>query len=101
MIKLHSALNGFEIHNLKNALESCGIACEVQGELRRPGMGELPVTECWVELWLIDEARQEEARRIVAEGIPGTQGPWRCDGCGETVEGQFGQCWSCGHERRS
>jgi predicted amidophosphoribosyltransferase len=23
---------------------------------------------------------------------------WTCPGCGETIEGQFTECWSCGHE---
>ena len=24
------------------------------------------------------------------------QAPWRCSGCGEDNEGQFGACWNCG-----
>jgi rubrerythrin len=25
--------------------------------------------------------------------------PWICPSCGETIEGQFDQCWHCGEER--
>jgi len=24
---------------------------------------------------------------------------WRCAGCGEDLEGQFGSCWKCGESR--
>ena len=65
MIRVHTSPNAVEIHNLKNVLESRGIECEIRGEFRRVGVGELPVTECWVELWIINEAEERSARRIL------------------------------------
>lgn len=48
-----------------------------------------------------DEA-YERAREIVlaalgADTQPGP--PWRCQGCGEEIEGQFSACWHCGESR--
>jgi hypothetical protein len=30
---------------------------------------------------------------------PNPAGPWSCPGCGETLEGQFTECWNCGAAR--
>jgi hypothetical protein len=48
MRKIYSSLNGLEVHNLKNVLESRGIACEVRGEYRRSAMGEIPISESFI-----------------------------------------------------
>jgi hypothetical protein len=24
---------------------------------------------------------------------------WACAGCGESIEGQFSECWNCGRDR--
>lgn len=98
MTILHSAPNGFEVHNLKNVLESSGIHCEVRGEFRKPGGGELPLNECWVELWLLDDGQLEDARRVLAEPSATSAAEWVCKRCNETVEGQFDRCWNCGRE---
>lgn len=60
--------------------------------------GELPPHECWPELWVIEAADWARARALVdAELAPADATPWTCPGCGETIEGQFAQCWHCGH----
>ena len=95
MLKLHSSLNTVEIHNMKNMLESSGIQCEVRGEHLKSGMGEIPFSECWTELWILDDRMKEEAERLI-EGKEGAQrGSWNCPKCGESVDGEFDQCWSC------
>ena len=58
----------------------------------------------WAELWILDESRREEARRLIAEfGSPseGQGTSWRCQNCGEKIEDQFGECWQCGTARPS
>ena len=50
MLKIHSSLNSMEIHNLKNVLENNGIRCEVRGEYRRAAIGELPISDSFIEL---------------------------------------------------
>ncbi|MDH3627609.1 MAG: DUF2007 domain-containing protein [Acidobacteriota bacterium] len=97
MTCIHSAPNGFEVHNLKNVLEASGIRCEVRGEFRKSGAGELPLNECWVELWLLDDARMDEAKKLLVDLQRTDRADWTCKGCGESVEGQFSRCWNCGH----
>jgi hypothetical protein len=39
-------------------------------------------------------------RRLLEElSSPSRGEPWRCLGCGEELEPQFGACWQCGHSR--
>jgi hypothetical protein len=68
MVKVHSAQIAAEIYNLRNVLESRGIRCEIRGEHLSAGMGALPFTECRTELWIVDDAMKDEAKRIIAEG---------------------------------
>ena len=87
------------VTQLKHVLDINGIACEVRGEYRGAGLGEIPVTEAWPELWVLDAPDVENARRIVREALEAgesDQPAWECPSCHEIIEGQFGKCWSCG-----
>ena len=82
---------------LRAVLQDHGIGCVVKNEYLLGGVGELPPTECWPELWILDDTHEararvliEEARIAVAEGEE-----WRCAGCGEWIEPEFGACWRC------
>jgi hypothetical protein len=99
MIQIHTSPNAVEIRNLKNVLEAEGIKCEIRGEFRKVAVGELPVNECWVELWLLDASAEEHARRIIADATASSLPAWKCPGCGEVIEGQFARCWNCQTER--
>ncbi len=79
-----------------------GIACLVRNEQLFAGMGEIPFTECYPELWVIDDDLFPRASSLLAqymrsddEGLPG----WTCRDCGEPVEGQFNACWNCNAPR--
>jgi len=99
MIKIHTAPTAVEIHNLKNALEHQGIACDIRGEFRRAAVGELPPNECWVELWIVEDSDEEASRRIMSQATSTAPPSWKCPGCDEVIEGQFGKCWKCQHDR--
>jgi len=99
MIQIHSSLNGIEIHNLKNVLEAGGISCEVRGEFRRSTMGEVPFTEAFVELWLLDDAQEQTARQLISEVSSHSSLPWTCPKCAEPIEAEFNQCWNCQSDR--
>lgn len=80
-------------------LRSNGIRCEVRNEFVGGAAGELPVFDCWPEVWVMDHAAAQAldliaALRSQAEGAAAPD--WRCRGCGERVDGQFGRCWNCG-----
>ncbi|MBI4646563.1 MAG: DUF2007 domain-containing protein [Bacteroidia bacterium] len=102
MVKIYSAPGPFLVHHLKNILESHGILCEIRGEARAIAMGEIPVGECWPELWLLDNENAIRALKIIKDSLEAEepQGePWLCTNCNEENETQFTICWKCGQER--
>ncbi|MGA3115300.1 MAG: DUF2007 domain-containing protein [Syntrophobacteraceae bacterium] len=103
MRKVYTYQDPMMVYHMKNILAIHGIECVVQGEYRRSGVGEIPPTEAWLELWILDDWRLVEAQQILdkAREDPVTeQETWRCPKCAEELEGQFDQCWKCGTERR-
>ncbi len=65
-------------------------------------MGEIPFTECYPELWVVDDEVFPRANSLLqqylapeSDHLPG----WRCRKCGEEVEGQFNACWHCSTPR--
>jgi len=83
-----------------DTLRAAGIGCEVRNTTLSGAMGEIPFLECAPQLWVLDE--RDEARAIdVLQQLrrPVTGTPWRCTGCGEESEPQFGICWKCGMVR--
>ena len=102
MIKIYSHQNIAMVYHLKNVLEIRGIECEIMNERLTSAMGEVPPTECWIELWISDDAKHDEAQRIISTALANeetTGEPWKCHKCGEESEGQFTECWKCGESR--
>jgi len=102
MEKVYSSPNVTMVYLMKNVLETHGIETVVLGEYLRTGAGELPLNEAWVELWVVEDWRLKDARRIIDEAQENSgseQETWRCPKCGEELEGQFDRCWKCGTER--
>ncbi|HIG74841.1 MAG TPA: DUF2007 domain-containing protein [Bacteroidetes bacterium] len=100
MTRVYSHPDPSITHLVQNALRSAGIDAVVQGERHGAAMGEVPPIAAWSEVWVGDGAALEAARAVVAEVTrepAETPSPWTCALCGETVEGQFGACWSCGN----
>ena len=52
MKRILSAPNLIEITQLKDVLESAGIACFVRNEVSAGLLGEVPLTESTPELWI-------------------------------------------------
>ena len=83
---------------LRERLAQEGIACLVRNDDLISVMGEIPLAECYPELWVIDDETWPRARLLLtawleeAAQLP----PWTCHGCGEVLEGQFNSCWKCG-----
>lgn len=89
----------------KSVLEEAGIPCFIKNEFSGNVAGEVPFLETWPELWVHrngDEIRAREllaplrASRQAESAAPEPSEDWQCPRCGETNEGQFGLCWSCG-----
>ena len=103
MKQVHVAKHAPEAHIVKGLLESSGIAAVVRGEFLTSGWGELPVDVCSV--WVADDRDYERAQALLVTFLRGDLARelkdrnWRCDRCGEQLEGQFTSCWKCGAQR--
>ena len=83
-----------------DTLRAAGIRCEVRNTTLSGAMGEIPFLECAPQVWLLDEGDETRAREILRQlRLPVVGAHWRCVGCGEESEPQFGTCWKCGAER--
>ena len=102
MKRLYSSQSHMLVTLLKDILEASGIPCTIRNELLAGAAGELPPIECWPELWVMDDDQYEWARRLIKTTLDAgdhTRTGWQCRQCGECLEGQFAQCWSCGQVR--
>ncbi len=87
---------------LRQLLEDSGVRCVARNEYLGGGAGQLPLNECWPELWVLDDQTAGTARRLIEEALAAPSGaaePWRCAACGEQLEAQFALCWRCGAAR--
>ncbi len=101
MKTVYSASNIALVSLFKNILESHGIECWVKNQFLGAAVGDLPPIECWPQL-CVDDDKFEEAQRIVEEALSSENDPtkaWKCESCGEEIEGQFTECWNCGKSR--
>ncbi|ADO68277.1 putative signal transducing protein [Stigmatella aurantiaca] len=83
---------------LAGALEAAGLSVEVRGESLAPLSGEIPSTETWVEVWVLQE-EEKAARELLAELETNQEAAGRevrCPRCAEDNPGNFDWCWSCG-----
>lgn len=83
----------------KELLAKEGVDCLLRNDRLSAALGEIPFTECYPELWVIDEEIYPRAKLLLDAWLEvADQGEvdWVCAGCGEKVVGHFGACWSCG-----
>jgi hypothetical protein len=98
----YASLKAHEIHHLKNLLESAGVRCRLRNEGLSTLAGEVPFTECAMQLILENDADRRLANSILLEMTAhraAATGTWNCAGCGERLEAQFTACWNCGVEK--
>ncbi len=101
MKKVYSSIDGVMNGYIHSLLEKQGISCIVRNQFLSGALGELPVTECWPEIWVNDDEDAELAIEIIeslTREPDNTRGSWRCS-CGESIEGQFLSCWNCNTDR--
>ena len=89
----------------RQVLEDAGIPCFLKNEFAGNLAGEVPFTETWPELWVHRDEDFDEAKSLLAPLRASRQAQdqedqalvnWTCQQCGETNEGNFSLCWSCG-----
>ena len=98
MKKLYRAANLPEAHLLRGLLAQAGIEALVFNENAQGGVGQLPFTEAWPEVWVAQDRDLARARDIVEsfEGRSATGADLRCPSCAEDNPGSFQSCWRCG-----
>lgn len=99
MQKLYSAGSLQEAYLLLHRLQEAGIDARVLNEHAQGGLGELPFTHVYPEIWLLQRADGARARAILDEftrhtGVASVAR--RCRACGEESPGSFEICWRCG-----
>ncbi|MGE0859028.1 MAG: DUF2007 domain-containing protein [Gammaproteobacteria bacterium] len=82
-----------------SVLESAGIRCLLRNQYLAGALGELPVNECWPQVWVVDASDAPRAARLIETALPreaAAGDAWTCLSCDERLEAQFAQCWRCG-----
>lgn len=77
-----------------DALLHAGIQASTQRYFLGAAAGELPPDQCLPEVWISDDAQEQQAHELLhaLQNVP--QRRWLC-ACGEVVEGGFESCWQC------
>lgn len=97
MLRLYTAADLPEAHLVAQLLERAGIAARVFNEHAQGGLGEIPFTHAWPEVWLLEDADAPRAQRALdAWRKAPRSAPRRCVGCGEDNPDTFETCWRCG-----
>lgn len=98
MKMLCSHIDYARIGHFQSVLEAHGFEVFVKNLGASIGMGEIPYTEVWPELWLYDDSRYDEAVALIADlqKPRADAAPWACPSCGTRVEDGFEECWNCG-----
>jgi hypothetical protein len=101
MRRVHVARTLADAHIVRDALDQAGIASVVQGEHLEAIRGGVPIDADTLPSVWVPASDAQEASRIVQRGFGDSVegGGWRCPGCGEVLEPQFGACWQCGTSR--
>lgn len=95
MLRLTQAPNIAIAKMWVDTLREAGIAASVERFFLGAVAGHLPPDQCLPEIWIAHEQQEALARELLADLQSLPQRHWLCT-CGETVEGGFEQCWSCG-----
>ena len=95
--RIYSAASLPEAHLLMHRLGEMGIPASLFNENAHGGVGELPFTHAYPEIWIEDPADEPRARAIVDEFEHGTGAVMnrKCTACGEHNPAAFEVCWHC------
>jgi predicted RNA-binding Zn-ribbon protein involved in translation (DUF1610 family) len=97
--KVYTANNEAEATMLRDRLTHAGIHATIHGGVLTNAVGDIPFISAWPTVHVADEDA-EQALALVEQWTqpisPETVAEaWTCPRCGEWIEGQFTECWSC------
>ena len=98
-VEIATYSNLAEAELAKQTLEANGLSKIII--LNESGGGALGQTLAHGIKILVPEADAQTARSLLGQPEPGdlSDKMWKCTKCGEEIEWQFTECWSCGSER--
>jgi putative signal transducing protein len=98
MIKAYTAANLQDAHILLGLLAASGIKARILNASAQGGLGEIPFTHAYPELWLDDARDAARARALIEEfeRPARAEPPRRCPNCQEDNPARFEVCWKCG-----
>ncbi|MEE8387931.1 MAG: DUF2007 domain-containing protein [Acidiferrobacterales bacterium] len=98
MERLYSAANLPEAYLIRDLLAEVGVRTQILNENAQGGVGEIPFTETYPEIWVERKNDMERARRIIEEyeSRSFSTGYVDCPRCGEQNPENFETCWHCG-----
>ena len=99
MRRLYTAANLPEAYLLLHMLRAEGIAARVFNENAQGGVGELPFTHTYPEIWVEEEGDIQAARMVIQhfeDSLRGSDGgAVTCPHCDEENPDSFDVCWNC------
>jgi Putative prokaryotic signal transducing protein len=98
MQRLYRAANLPDAYLLLHRLQHAGIEARVLNEHAQGGVGEIPFTHAYPEVWLVESVDADRARSVVADFECRTSSETTvvCPFCNEESPGSFEICWRCG-----
>ena len=96
MRKVYTAATLPDAHLIVGMLAQSGITAKVFNENAQGGVGEIPFTHAWPEVWLEDARDAERALELIRKfEVRDTAGQSACRHCGELNPQNFEICWNC------
>lgn len=99
MIKLLTTDDPLLMQSAKSEFDAIGIPYLVKNEFASGALGEIPWTESFPELWLVDHSWLSRAT-VVISSLQDTLNDedfaqWHCNVCQEKNGAAFDFCWKC------
>ena len=99
MFKIYSAGNIQDAYLLQGLLNEAGIETRILNEYAQGGVGEIPFTQTYPEIWLIYESDTKRAKEIIRQFDANQESGHDvfCSRCHEPNPDTFETCWHCGN----
>jgi uncharacterized paraquat-inducible protein A len=98
MHRIYSANNLQEAYLIQGMLAGAGIETQILNEYAQGGLGEIPFTQAYPEIWLLNESDSMNAQKIIKQFEQNNTrtGKLLCKNCHESNPDTFETCWRCG-----
>ena len=99
MQRVYQASDLPQAYLIKRLFEDAGIPCRILNENAQGGLGEIPFTHAYPEVWLARETDTLLAQKLLREFEENQRsdiGSVTCPSCKETNPETFETCWQCG-----